>query len=461
MASVTRESIGNLHDKITVKLEKQDYLPEFEKDIKSYSKKANIPGFRKGMVPVGMIRKMVGKELYAEAVIRAAEKELKNYLTEEKLNLFGQPLFLNDDENFPKLNLQSPEDYEFLFEIGLRPEIEINLPKETELAFYKVKVKPEDIDQRVENFQEQFGELKPAESVENGENVVNITISQLDEEGKAKEEGFVGDASLYVKTFSEDFQEQLKGKKKDDVLTGVLDQKLDPEKFAGVYENLGIDPKDKETTSANVEFKIKEVNTLEKAPLDEEFFKKAFPALEIKTEEEFRKAIEEDEQKYWDNAAKNYLEHDLHHHLMDIPVSLPEDFLKKMMRDNPDNPGTPEEMEQKFPEISKQLKWTLISGKIIQDQNLQVTTEELREDIKSELRKYFQNMSLGSTDSEWLDDYVNRVMKDKKSVEQRADRIVTQKVFDWARTQFPVKDVEISQEDFRKKLSEHYEQHHH
>lgn len=459
MASVTRESIGNLHEKITVKLEKQDYLPEFEKDIKSYSKRANIPGFRKGMVPIGMIRKMVGKELYTDVVIKSAEKELRNYLEEEKVDYFGQPLFLNDDENFPVLNLQDPAEYEFLFEVGLRPQVEINLPKETDLKLYKVQVKPEDIDQRIDNLQNQFGNLKPVETIENGENIINFSVTRVDQEGQPVEGGLSANSSLYVKVFSEDFQEKLNGKKKDDVLRGVLGEMVDPEKYGGFYENIGVDPEDKETLSSEVEIKISDVNTLEKLPLNEEFFKKAYPALEIKTEEEFRKAIEEDEQKNWDRAAKNFLDHNVHHLLMEIPVALPEDFLKKMMAD-PKKPSTPEEVNKAFPEFSKQLKWSLISQKIIQDHNLSISEDEIREDIKSELKNYFQNMNLGeSSDDGWLDDYVNRVMADKKQQEQRIDKLMVEKVFDWALTQISIPEIEISQEDFRKEISEH--QHHH
>lgn len=458
MASVTRESIGNLHDKITVKLEKQDYLPSFEKDIKSYTKRANIPGFRKGMVPLGMIKKMVGKELYADAVVKSAEKELRDYLLKEKIDFFGQPLFLNDKENFPSLDLQNPKDYEFLFEIGLRPDVEIKFPENASLKLFKVKVKPEDIEQRVENFQDQFGELKEAESVEGPENVINLHIDETDEKGELKEGGFSGNTTLYVKAFSDEFQQQLIGKKKDDILTGILNKIIDPEKYAGVYENLGINPEDEQETGVSVQVKISNVNTLEKAPLNEELYKKAFPSKEIATEEEFRKTVEEDEQKYWDDAANNYLEHNLHHLLLDIPVSLPEEFLKKMMED-PAKPLSQEEINQQYPSFSNQLKWTLISGKIIQDQKIEVTAEELKEDIRTELRNYFQNMSLGSSDNEWLENYVERVMADQKQTEQRMDKLLVKKVFDWAKTQVQIKEEETSQEDFQKELSEH--QHHH
>ena len=121
MASVIKENIGNLHDKLTVKISKEDYLPEFEKAIKSYSKKANIPGFRKGMVPSGMIKKMYGASIFSDEVIKTVEKELQEYLGKEKPEMFAQPLPMESD--LRKLDMNQPEEYDFPFEIGLKPKI--------------------------------------------------------------------------------------------------------------------------------------------------------------------------------------------------------------------------------------------------------------------------------------------------------------------------------------------------
>lgn len=464
MASVNRESIGNLHEKLTVTLEKTDYLPVFEKEVKSLSKRANIPGFRKGMVPAGMIKKMYGKELYTETVLKSAENELKNYLIDEKVDIFGQPLFLNDDESLPKMDMQQPEDYKFSFEIGLRPQVEINIPADAEATFYKVAVKPEDIEQRIESFQDQFGDLKEAEVVEGPDNVISVTISETDDEGKIKEDGFVDDTSLYVKVFTDDFQAQLQGKKKDDVLTGTLDKIIDPEKYPVIYERLKLDPKNAEEASSPVEVKITSVNTLDRAALDEEFFKKAFPSQEIKTEEEFREAVKADEQKYWDEAATNYLDHTLHHILSEIPVSLPADFLKKMLND-PEKPEPEEAIEERYPAFEQQMKWSLISEKIIEENDIKVELEELKEDIGNELRQYLSGANFPDSNDGWMDDYINRMLQDQKATQQRAEKLLTKKVFEWARKAIPVNEKEVSQEEFSKIIEEHNhkhnEEHHH
>jgi trigger factor len=138
MASVTKESIGNLHDKLTVKVSKEDYYPSFEKAIKDYSKKANIPGFRKGMVPAGMVKKMYGASIYYDEVIKAVEKEIQGYLEKEKPEIFAQPLPMEVD--MKNLDMSNPADYDFPFEIGLKPQITTDALSAAKPSFYKVKV---------------------------------------------------------------------------------------------------------------------------------------------------------------------------------------------------------------------------------------------------------------------------------------------------------------------------------
>src|SRR6185437_16347965 len=137
MASVTKENLGKLHDKLTVKVSKEDYLPEFEKAIKSYSKKANIPGFRKGMVPAGMVKKMYGASIFYDEVIKSVEKELKNYLVTEKPEIFAQPLPMEND--LRKLDMNQPADYDFPFEIGLKPSVSLDALSTAKTTFYKVR----------------------------------------------------------------------------------------------------------------------------------------------------------------------------------------------------------------------------------------------------------------------------------------------------------------------------------
>src|SRR6185295_6776344 len=148
MASVTKESIGNLHDKLTVKVSKEDYYPSFEKAIKEYSRKANIHGFRKGMVPPGMVKKMYGSSIFYDEVIKVVEKEIREYLEKEKPEIFAQPLPMENDMRV--LDMSNPAAYDFPFEIGLKPEISIDALSAMKPVLYKVKVSPEMVEEEIE-----------------------------------------------------------------------------------------------------------------------------------------------------------------------------------------------------------------------------------------------------------------------------------------------------------------------
>lgn len=457
MASVTREPISNLHDRISVKIDKGDYLPDFEKDIRTYSKKANIPGFRKGMVPSGMIKKMYGQDFYRDSVIKSVEKELQKYITEEKLEIFGQPL-PSATEKFPELNMQQPQEYEFLFEVGLKPEIKIDFSKPKNPIQYKIKVKPEDISNRVDSFQAQFGELKETEEITSENNIIKIKIAETDADGNHVDGGFGSEQTLYVKVFNEAFQKELTGKKKDDVLKGSLNEIIDTEKYPAVLESIGVQPGDENKIKSPVSISITSVNELDKHPLDEDLFNKAFPNREIKDEEAFKGAIASDEQKQWDEVSEHQFEHTLYHLLMDTPVDLPESFLKKLL-ENSENAKSADEIEAEIPSFIKEIKWSLISQQIIKDQELKVTADEIKAEIKKELGKYFGNVDMDSPEYSWTEGYVSRMMGEKEQLESRYNKLMTHKIFDWAKQQIVPEEKEISQEDFQKLQEAHRHEH--
>lgn len=455
MANVTREQIGELHDRISVKIDKQDYLPKFEKDVKEFRKKANMPGFRKGMVPAGVIRKMYGNEFYQEAVIGSAEKELQNYLEKEKLEIFGQPIMA--EGNTPVLDAKTPSEYEFKFEVGLKPEIKVDLTSLKKPIFYKIKVKPEDIQSRVDGLQTQFGKLNEVDSIENGDNIIKVQITQTDEQGQPVEGGISSEQSLYLKVFSDNFQKELTGRKKDDLMQGKLGDIVNDEKYPAVFDNLNIAHDDVAKKETTVSVKIISVNVLEKHPVDEELFKKAYPLKNISTEDELRKTLEEDEQKEWDKVASDQCDHELFHSLMETSANLPEEFLKKLLRVT-ESGKSEEEITNEIPSFLSNLKWSLIVNQVSKDGGLQVSTDELKEDVRNELKRYFGVDSMDSPEYSWTDSYVDRALSDKDQLESRFYKLRVQKVFDWVRSKVTPEEKEISSEDFLKLREEH---HHH
>jgi trigger factor len=458
MATVTRENIGLLNDKITVKVAKDDYLPSFEKALKQYSKTANIPGFRKGMVPTGMIKKMHGQSVFTDEVLRTVEKELQEYMTKENLEIFAQPLPM-DENDARQINMNTPAEYAFAFEIGLKPDFKVaDLGKE-KLIRYKVNVTEEMINEEEDRLRMRHGKMNEPETVTGDDNVLNVSFIESDADGNEVEGGVKKDNSLLVKYFSAGFRASLNGKKKDDSMVIQINTAFDEKEREWILGDLGFDKHDAEAANKYFKMVITKVGLVEKAELNEEFFESAFPGKEIKDEAGFRNAVKEEIQSYWDKQAANHLQHEVYHVLLDhTNIEFPETFLKRWIQQGGEQPKSPEQAEQEFPTFANQLKWTVIIDKIVREHGVEVKPEDIQNFAKQQLFGYM-GMNMGDTEQPWVVDYVNRMMQDRKFVEDAYHRVQTEKVFGWAETQVNAIETPVSVEEFTKELEKH--QHHH
>lgn len=453
MATVIRENIGLLNDKITVKVNKEDYYPSFEKAIKDYSKKANIPGFRKGMVPAGIIKKMYGSSIYYDEVIKAVEKEITNYISNEKPEIFAQPLPM--DNSLKALDMNEPQEYEFPFEIGLKPDIEIDLLKELTPTFYKVKVTDEMIDQEIERLQSHHGKLTEPETITTEENTLNVNFIETDAEGTTIENGISKDNSLLVKYFKEEYRNQLIGKKKDDSVLLQLNQAFDEKEKEWIIEDLGLDKSDTAAGEKYFKMTITKIGLVDKREINEDFFNEVFPGKALKTEEEFRNEIKQNVQQQWDAQSRVQLHDQLYHALLEMPIQFPEDFLKRWMQKSGEQEKSAETIEKEFPSFSNQLKWTLISDKIIKDNHLEVNDAELRDYMRRDIMHYFGQMNMNG-DLSWMDSYIDRMMKDEKQVDSSYRRLITDKLFNWVESQITPAEQDVTPDELNAMQHHHH-----
>jgi trigger factor len=463
MSTVTKENIGLLHDKLTLTLSKEDYLPAFEKSLKDYSKKANIPGFRKGMVPAGLIKKMYGNSLFTDEVLRSIDRELVKYFETEKLDIFAQPL--PDEVNLQQLNMNSPADYHFSFEIGLKPDFKIADLAKAKTTRYRVQVTDEMINNEIARLQNRYGNMKDEDIINSDENVLNVTFIEVDENGNESEGGIKKDNSLLVKYFAQSIRQGLIGKTRNDFIIVNLKTAFEDKEREWVIGDLGLNKDDEAAADKNFKLLITKIGLLEKRELNEDFFKQLYPNGEVNSEADFRNKIKEEIQVYWDGQARNQLQHQAYHELLDhTEIKFPEEFLKKWMRTQGDSSTkaqgskTDEEVEKEFPVFLNQLKWTLISEKIVSENNIQVAPDEIRNFAKQQLFGY---MGMGALDEEqpWVNDYIEKMMKDRKYIEDAYNRIQGQKIFEWTESQVKPEEKEISVEEFTKMVEAH--QHHH
>lgn len=452
MATVTRENIGLLTDKLTVTLNKEDYLSGFEQSLKKYAKTANIPGFRKGMVPAGLVKKMYGQSVFTDEVLRTVEKELNTYLSNEQLDIFAQPLPLDNDAR--ALDMNNPADVSFAFEIGLKPSFDIDT-KKIKVTRYVIDVTDEMINQEVERLQIRNGKMTEPEAVAGDENVLNVKFIECDENGNEIEGGISKDNSLLVKYFEESFRKNFIGKKNNDTVVLQLDKAFEDKEKEAILADLGLTPAD-----GNRYFKllITKVGLVEKAEMNAEFFAAVYPNNEITTAEDFRAEVKKEIENYYAQQARNQIHDQIYHHLTDhTNMEFPESFLKRWLQTGGEKQKTAEEAEQEYPTFINQLKWTLVSSKLVADNKIEVHPDDIREFAKQQLFSYMggQLGALGDN-QQWVDDYANRMMQDRKYVEESYHRISTEKLFGLLESQVTAKEESISAEAFAEKLHHHH-----
>lgn len=452
MASVTRENIGLLNDKLTVQLSKEDYYSGFEQSLKKYAKTANIPGFRKGMVPAGLVKKMYGQGVFSDEVLRKVESELNAYLNQEKLEIFAQPLPLDNDAR--SLDMNSPVDYSFSFEVGLKPSFEVD-PKSIKVTRYNVTVTDAMVQEEVERLQIRNGKMTEPESVTGDDNVLNVKFIETDAEGNEIEGGVSKDNSLLVKYFSEGYRKNLLGKKNNDSVVLQLSKAFDDKEKEAILADLGLT---KEDGDKYFKLLITKVGLVERAGLNEAFFLSVYPNnTEIKTEEDFRKEVKAEIESHFAQQSRNQVYDQIYHHLVDhTKMDFPESFLKRWLQSGGEKPKTAEEAEQDYPGFASQLKWTLVSSKLIEENKIEVLPDDIRDFAKQQLFSYMggQLGALGDN-QQWVDDYANRMMQDRKFVEDSYHRISADKLFTTLEGQVSAKEEPISAEDFAKKLHHH------
>lgn len=456
MATVTQQELAPLHKHLNITIDKEDYLPSFEKALKEYSKKANIPGFRKGMVPTGLIRKMYGNSLFVDEVLKTVDKQVFKYIEDEKLEIFAQPLPV--DFNLTQLDVNNPVNYTFTFEVGMKPEFELPNLSTAPVKRYKVNVTDDMINEEVERMQSRYGNMTEPEEVSTDENVLTVTFKETDEQGNEIENGITKESSVQVKNFKEEYRPSLMGKKVGDTVQISLQDAFDGKEKEFILNDLGLDS----ATGRHFKLTISKVGLIEPKELNEEFFSQLFPNEEVKTEEDFRNKVKAELEKQWAAESANQLHHQLYHTLLDgTQINFPEEFLKRWLKTQgkENEPKTDEEVEQEFPAFINSLKWSLISDTLIQSNDIQVKQDDVRQFAKEQLLGYM-GMNTLDEEQEWVSDYINRMMKDRKYVEDAYTRLQSKKLFEWAESQINAEEVAISKDDFINMSQQHQHQHH-
>lgn len=461
MATVQQENIGTLHDKIKVSLTTSDYMPTVEKALKAYSKNASIPGFRKGMVPSGMIKKMYGQSIFADEVLKLAGLKLEEHLIENKAEIFARPLPTSAQEAF-QFDINSPKDFEFEFEIGTKPNFDIPLlSNKSKVNTYKVIVSHEMLEEEIDKLLYKAGEMQDKEIISSEDNVINITFEQCSPDGELIENGIKKDNSLLLKYFNKSAQNDLINKRVGDRYLLQLNSAFDDKILPAIIKDLDLNIENEASKTEWFNMTISKIGFIEKAELNEETFEKIYPGREIKTQEEFKEVLSQEIQRYWDDQARIKLHNELFEKLVhETPITLPTQFLKRWMSEGGESYKSPEQVEKEFGTFEHQLRWQLVSDKIIQDNNLHVDNSELEDAARAQIMSYFgQYGSMPSMDADWMEPFVKKQLADKKFTDELYNRIITDKLFYMIENSVTLNEVSVSLQEFIQLPSTHH--HHH
>ena len=437
--NITRENIDELNAVVKVDIAKEDYSEKVDKILKDYRKNANIPGFRKGHVPMGMVKKQYGKAVLVDEVNKLLQDALNKYLTEEKLDVLGNPL-PKEQENFDWDN----ENYSFEFELGLSPNFDVNLETKKPITHYNIVAGEEMIQNQIKHIRKQYGKLTSKEVAEEGD-VVAGTF-------KNEEEGINNQTSLPL--------EKVKGKKNLEKFLGAKVGDTISLKTKGLFDDdhdlmefLKVEHDKAHGLDVEVEFTVSEINHQELAELNQELFDKLFGKDEVKSEEDLKEKIKEDAAKQFKQQSDQQLLNDVTEALIENnKFELPKEFLQKWIQTVGEKPLTEDEAKEEYEKSEQGLRFQLIEGKLIAENDLQVKFEEIKSFTNERIKE--QMAQFGQTDpsQKELDDITARVLSNQDEVKRLSEQIMNEKLLAFYKENIKLEEKEVTYEDFVKEI---------
>ncbi len=427
--NITKENLDALNAVVKIKLAPADYMEQVEKAIKDHSKKVRMPGFRPGMVPSSHIKKLYGKSILVEEVNKLLSDSLNNYITEQELNILGQPL-PKVDENF-QAKWDFSDEFEFAFEMGLAPEIKDTFTSKDKMVHYQVKIDDETLQSRLKNIRRSYGKMTNPEKVEKEDDVIYGELVQLSPDGSVFEGGISNTASVRLDLVEDaKIKKSLMGLKKDDTIEIDLQKayKNDAHRIAHL---LNIDEEIAKDLKSNFKLTVKNVNRIEEADMNQEFFDKIYGEGAVDSEEAFIEKMKEELIQIMQDNADRKLQSDIYEYGVEkFGMNLPDEFLKKWLKATNEGKLSDEQIAEQYDEFAKNLRWSLIVNKIVKDNNIEVKPEEVVDLAKKRIDAQFKMYSPQALTDDQLNQYAINFLQNREQANQLFEEVKTLKVFD-------------------------------
>lgn len=442
--NITKQNIDSLNAEITISVAPVDYEGRVNEGIKKVQKQANMPGFRPGKVPAGLIKKQYGTQILVDEINKLLNDTIYKYIEENKIEILGNPL----PKNQTAVDFEKQKEFEFVYQLGLAPEFKVELDNKHTFNYKTVKVDDELVEKYLKDIRRNYG--KPSNPEVSGEtDVIFVDINELDEAGEIKAGGIFKSTSVSCeRTKNEKAKAKLIGLKKEDKVIIPVNELYESALDKSV--SLGIDKETAENTNCNLQLTVKNISRMEDAELDQDLFDKIYGPGKINSLDEFKNKIKDELAMMFSADSEKFLRTEVENKLVEkVNLQLPDTFLKRWLAVANEKPITEEEIEKDYPNYAKAMQWRLIENKIIKDNNIQVSAEEAAQEAKTFIKSEYARYGQTPTEED-----LEKISKDLLSKEKEAQRIFenlySKKVLDLIKEKCTLQSKEVSYDEFFK-----------
>lgn len=448
---ISFENPDKVNGLLTITVEEADYQASVEKTLKDYRKKANYPGFRPGMVPMGLIKKQYGASAKMDAINKLIGEQIYKYMQDNKIQMLGEPL---PSEKQEAQDLEKPAPYTFAFDIAVAPEFKIELNGHNKIDHYTIIVDDALIDRQVEMFTSRNGTYEKAESYEDND-MLKGDLRELDEKGNTKEDGITVEAASILPNYIKDEAQKalFNGAKLGDIITLNVSKAFENE--AEIASLLKVERDRVKDIKSDFSYQITDIQRYKKHPVDQELFDSLFGKDTVKSEKEFREKIAEGlkEQLAVDADYKFILDVRAYCEKKVGKLEFPDALLKRIMLNNNKDKGE-EFVEKNYEQSIKELTWHLIKEQLVADNQIKVNDEDVLNAAKETARVQFAQYGMNNVPDEYVENYAKEILKKRENVDGLVDRAVDIKLTDALKNVVKLNEKEISLDDFNKMMSE-------
>ena len=452
--NISFENPDKINGLLKITIEKDDYQGEVDKTLKNYRKQANIPGFRQGQAPIGMIKRQFGMQVKMDVINKILGEKLNGYIIDNKIAMLGNPL---PNEAQVEQDLEKDGPFEFIFDIAVAPEINIEINGNDEIDHYSIEVDDKLVDQQVDMFRSRAGHYDKVEEYDAAQNdMLKGDLRELDADGNAKEDGIVVEQAVlmpeYIKV--EDQKSLFDGAKLGSVIT-FNPKKAYPESNAEIKSLLKISDEQAEGLTSDFTFLVTEISRFVKAEVNQELFDQVFGEGNVNDEADFRQKVAESIKTQFSNDEEFKFMLDIRKYAEDKvgEVAFPDELLKRVMKSNNQDKDD-KFIEDNYAASIKELKWSLIKNELMEANELKVEKEDVVKVVKDIARMQFAQYGMSNVPEEYLDNYVDKIMKEEKNLESYIERASDIKLAAALKKVVKLNEKTVSLDEFNKIMSE-------